>query len=181
MSAPYHIQLALPEHIPHLAGIELAAVELFSEVDIPPALRADTTSEKEFLEVQRAGRLWVALADADIPIGFAHVEIVDGVAHLEEIDVLPEYGRRGIGAALVRAVCEWAAREYDAVTLTTFVHLPWNAPFYRGLGFREIPPSEIATGLAAIIEDEGRRGLDLTTRIAMRLELAGRTAPCDGD
>ena len=178
MTVSYHIQVALPEHIPHLSGIELAAVELFPETDVSSALRSDTTSEEEFLEAQTSGHLWVALTDSDTPIGFAIAEVVDGVAHLEEIDVDPEHGRRGVGTALVRAVCAWAAQKYDALTLTTFGHLPWNAPFYRRLGFREIPAVDIQPGLAAILDDEGRRGLDLTTRIAMRLDLAAGPATC---
>lgn len=179
MPASYQIKIALPEHIPHLPGIELAAVELFPEADVPPALRSDTTSEREFLEAQTSGHLWVALTDSQTPIGFAIAEVIDGVAHLEEVDVDPEHGRRGVGTALIRAVCAWTARNYDAVTLTTFSHLPWNAPFYRHLGFREIPAAEIQPGLAAILEDEGRRGLDITTRIAMRLDLASGFATCD--
>jgi len=52
-----------------------------------------------------------------VPVGFALVEILDGAAHLEEIDVHPAHGRRGLGSALVRAVCEWARQsELSAVT-----------------------------------------------------------------
>jgi GNAT superfamily N-acetyltransferase len=53
-------------------------------------------------------------------VGFAHVKVLEPrAAHLEEIDVHPEHGRRGLGTQLVMAVCEWAATEgYRSVTLT---------------------------------------------------------------
>jgi GNAT superfamily N-acetyltransferase len=51
--------------------------------------------------------------------------------HLEEMDVLPEHAGQGLGAALIEAVCSWAhTRGFDAVTLSTFRDVPWNAPFY---------------------------------------------------
>ena len=69
----------------------------------------------------REGRLWVATA-AGQPVGFAHLEVLaPDLVHLEELDVLPWHGRRGIGTALVRAVCAWAKEHgFARVTLTTF-------------------------------------------------------------
>jgi len=115
------------------------------------------------------GHLWVALAD-DVPVGFAHVKVLEPtVAHLEEIDVHPEHGRRGLGTKLVMAVCAWAGRDgHRSVTLTTFRDLPWNMPFYARLGFQVIVPEEFSPALRSVIEDETRRGLDPTRRVAMR-------------
>src|SRR6185503_9462415 len=81
----------------------------------------------ELRKAQADGRLCVAL-DGDRPVGFAHVEMLaEDLPHLEELDVHPDHGRRGIGAALVRTVCEWVARSgYSEVTLTTFRAVPWN-------------------------------------------------------
>lgn len=63
------------------------------------------------------GSLW---AD-DVPVGFAHVEVIEPeAAHLEEIDAHPDHGRRGLGAKLICEVCQWAANNgYSAVMLTT--------------------------------------------------------------
>ena len=42
-----------------------------------------------------AGRIWVALHD-DVPVGFAHAEIVEaGAAHLEELDAVRARKARG--------------------------------------------------------------------------------------
>ena len=101
----------------------------------------------------RRGHLWVAAATADdVPVGFAYADVLDGALHLEELDVLPSWGRRGIGRALVATVLT-AARDagLPAVTLTTFRDVPWNAPFYARLGFRTLPPAAWSPGLAALL------------------------------
>ena len=118
---------------------------------------------------QREGRLWVALA-GDVPVGFALLEAIEPeAAHLEEIDVHPDHGRRGLGAALIRAVCQWAAANgRGAVTLTTFRDVAWNAPFYARLGFEIVAPAHLSPPLRAVVEDETRRGLDPARRVVMR-------------
>src|ERR1051325_11182541 len=84
----------------------------------------------------RRGHLWVAL-DGDSPVGFAHVEMLGSDRpHLDEIDVHPAHGRRGLGTRLVGGVCEWAAASgYQQITLTTFRLVPWNRTCQRNLGF----------------------------------------------
>ena len=104
--------------------------------------------------------------------GFAYAAPLDDALQLEELDVLPAWGRRGVGRALVAAVVDEArARGLAAVTLTTFRDVPWNAPFYRGLGFRVLADDEISPGLAALVAYEARRGLPTAMRVAMRREV----------
>jgi predicted N-acetyltransferase YhbS len=89
--------------------------------------------------------------------------------HLEELDVHPDHGWRRLGTRLVRTVCEWASvRGYRAVTLTTFRDVPWNVPFYARLGFEEVPGALLSPALRAILEDEAKRGLARSRRVAMR-------------
>ena len=107
-----------------------------------------------------------------VPVGFALATVVDGKAHLDEIDVLPNYGQRGIGTELVYAVASWARRNgYSSLSLITFKHLPWNAPFYEKLGFVHLRSAELSAGLARLIEEEGKAGIDVTKRVGMRLIL----------
>jgi GNAT superfamily N-acetyltransferase len=117
--------------------------------------------------------LWVALAD-DAPVGFALLESSSrDVVHLEEMDVHPGHGRRGVGTALLRAVLGWAAESgYRAMTLTTFRAVPWNMPFYAREGFQEVPAPELGPDLAAVVQRETARGLDPETRVVMRYRLA---------
>src|SRR5262249_5227717 len=133
----------------------------------------DETSLDELRAAQQAGLLWIARVDTYGLVGFALVEIVDGQPHLEEIDVCPAYGRRGVGRALIEDVCSWAAGAgYACLTLTTFRDIPWNAPFYARAGFRSLEPAELTPGLAAIVRDEASRGLDPTRRLVMRRNLS---------
>lgn len=170
----YEITMARPGDLPMLPSIELAAARLLAG-HAPECVLAETTSQDEFEDARRHGLLWVARGN-DVPVGFAHVTVLEsGAAHLEEIDVHPDHGRRGIGARLVSAVCEWAARErYESVTLTTFRDVPWNMPFYERLGFRLISSSELSAALRSILQDEARRGLDPARRVAMRRTVGAR-------
>lgn len=164
----YTIRSARPKDLSLLPAIELAAAGLLAGY-APESVLAETTAGEVLQNAQAQGHLWVACVE-DVPVGFAHVEVLEPmVAHLEEIDVHPEHGRRGVGARLVMAVCTWAATNgYRAVTLTTFREVPFNMPFYTRLGFEVIPPEELSAALRVVIQDETRRGLDPARRVAMR-------------
>lgn len=170
-SLPYRIVHARPQDVARLPAIELAAARLLSG-HAPESILTETTSFDVLSEARREGRLWVAIAQ-DVPVGFALAGRREPrVAHLEEMDVLPEHGRRGLGARLLETVCGWAAEHaHDIVTLTTFRGLPWNMPFYARHGFEEIPPHELSAAMQAVLEDEARRGLNLAQRVAMRRPL----------
>ena len=163
----YSIVRARPEHLREIPNIELAAARLLCG-EAPESLLRETTSDSVLEDAMRQGHLWVALAES-APVGFAHVEIIDArTAHLEEIDVLPAHGRRGLGTRLVTEVCKWAVSGgYDSVTLTTFRDVPWNRPFYQTVGFRVVPDADLSAALRAIVDDDTRRGLDPSRRVAM--------------
>jgi GNAT superfamily N-acetyltransferase len=169
----YTIARARPADLPLLAAIELAAAELLRG-HAPPSVLNETTSLEVLSVARREGRLWVALAD-DTPVGFAHVEVREPPhAHLEEIDVHPDHGRRGLGRRLVASVCTWATTAgHRSVTLTTFRDVPWNMPFYQRLGFEVIAAHELSPVLRALVEGETRRGLDPASRVVMRRWLTG--------
>ena len=168
MTPTYTITEARRIDLPLLAAVELAAARLLVG-HAPESVLAETTSLADLQVAQRQGHLWVALAD-DFPVGFAHAVVLEpGAVHLEEVDVEPEHGRRGLGRGLVEAVCVSAvAAGYCCVTLTTFRDLPWNMPFYVRLGFEVIPPDELSPALRAVLQDETRRGFDPARRVAMR-------------
>jgi len=152
--------------------IEPAATSLFAPGQLPESVRTDVTPTRDLQAALDAGLLWIARgADGEV-VGFALVDLLAGGPHLEEIDVHPSHGRRGVGRALVEAVLRWAGAEgHHAVTLTTFRDVRWNAPFYERLGFRALAPSELTAELAAIVEDETGRGLALDRRVVMRCDL----------
>ena len=168
----FSVTLAAKEHLAAIGPIELAAATMFSEADLPQSIRYRVIEPKQLREAQKDKRIWVALTGTGVPVGFALVTLVDDGAHLDELDVLPNYGQRGIGTDLVKAVVGWARDSgFSALTLITFKHLPWKAPVYEKLGFVRLQSTELATGLASLIEEEGKAGIDVSKRIGMRLML----------
>ncbi len=172
-SIAYRIERAKPGEVDPLPSIEVAAAELFPPEDLAPQLREEASSVEVFERAAREGRLWMAVhRNSRQPVGFALVTIVDESAHLDELDVLPDHGRQGLGAALVETVVQWARRRgFPSVTLTTFRHLPWNGPFYRKLGFEELSEAALTQELSEHLEGEAAEGLDRSKRVAMRLDL----------
>ena len=164
----YKIAKARPEDIALLSGIELAAAKLLLGY-APEKILEETTSQDELRHAQRLGLLWVALNE-DRPIGFAHVKVIESNAvHLQEIDVHPEHGHRGLGTKLIAEVCDWAAKaRFSSVTLTTFRKVPWNMPWCLRLGFDVVAPEELSPALLSILREETFRGFDPETRVTMR-------------
>ena len=169
----YVIGPAREDALALLPDIERAAVAMFSEKDIPRRLREGVLPIAFFETAACEGRLFVVTEAArGIPVGFAATIRIDGASHLYEMDVLPEHGRQGLGRRLVEVVVERARELGDpSVTLTTFRHVAWNAPFYSKLGFEIVSGDALGPELAACLETEARRGLDRSKRVAMRLAL----------
>ena len=126
-------------------------------------------------DLQRAlgsGRLWTAMTHQDQVVGFAMADVVDEMAYLAELAVVPNFGRQGIGKRLVESAIAWArASGFDTLQLVTFAHIPWNAPFYEKLGFSVVDPPEAGTEMAGIMEEERRAGINKSCRVLMRKTL----------
>ncbi|HZD52115.1 MAG TPA: GNAT family N-acetyltransferase [Woeseiaceae bacterium] len=168
----YAIGRAERRHVSQITGLEQAAAALFPVEDLPAPLRYRVTARDVLDEAQEVGRLWVAQDDSDRAVGFALADVVDGEAYLTEVDVHPEHARRGLGTRLVASVARWAEEEgFRSLLLVTFRHLPWNAPFYRKLGFVPVPEGEMGSELREIFAEEACAGIDTCKRIAMRLML----------
>ncbi|KAM3090888.1 GNAT family N-acetyltransferase [Phormidesmis sp. 146-35] len=122
LESGYHIRSARAEELLLLSAFLVDADPLPLEV-----------VQQQF----QAGRVWVAVDQYEAVVGYAIACEVDGTLYLQQIDVTPEHGQRGIGSALVNTVCAWAKQQgYAIVWLSTFRDIPWNAPFYSKLGFR---------------------------------------------
>lgn len=156
-----------------LSDVELSAARLLVEY-APEKVLQETTSEEELLRAQELRLLWVVLRE-DLPVGFAHVKLLEPcVAHLQEIDVHPLHGRRGLGTKLIATVCDWAANAgFDSITLTTFRDAPWNMAFYLRVGFEIIAPDELSPALLSLLREEECRGLNPASRVAMRRRFPG--------
>ena len=161
-----------------LPGVERASALLFKSCAIDLGLTEDIYEHGNaigtFEQALHAGHLWVASAPGTAVVGFAMVLRIGAYAHLDELDVLPEHGRRGIGSALLRTVCSWAKENgYRAVTLRTFRDVAWNGPFYQRLGFQVVESSLLSPRHLELESIEQRRGLRTDMRVTMMCNLAG--------
>jgi N-acetylglutamate synthase-like GNAT family acetyltransferase len=105
-------------------------------------------------------------------VGYLLADPLDGNAHIEQVSVHPDHGRRGLGRSLVEHLAAWAnERGMPALTLTTFADVPWNAPYYERCGFKRLSQDELTPGLRDKQEHEAARGLDRWPRVCMRRAL----------
>lgn len=154
-----------------LADVEQRAGERFAGVGLSAVARGPNLPPAVLVRQQGAGLVWVV---EDPPVGFAVALLFAGSLHLHEVDVLPEAGGRGLGRALIEAVsAEAARRAVSEVTLVTFRDVPWNAPYYARLGFRESPEAARRPEIAAILDEERRGGL---AAVAPRVVMARAVA-----
>jgi GNAT superfamily N-acetyltransferase len=123
--------------------------------------------------------LWVAVAPDDAPVGFAYTRWLGDEPHLEELDVHPDHGHRGLGTQLVRVFLSWAgSRGATGVTLSTFRDIPWNELFYARLGFRALAATELTAPMLELVASETRKGLPADRRVLMRLALSPHSLVC---
>lgn len=166
------IRPATPEDLARLQAIEVAAGAAFRDVGMADIADHAPPPIPTLAGYQQAGRAWVAVDGGDLPIAYLLVDLIDGCAHVEQVSVHPEHARRGVGRALLDHVSAWAAGQgIGALTLTTFRDVPWNGPYYKRLGFRELAADEITPGLAEVVAAEAAHGLDPAARLCMRREV----------
>ncbi|WP_282615073.1 GNAT family N-acetyltransferase [Roseomonas gilardii] len=155
-----------------LPAVERDAARAFRAVGMAVLAEAEPAPPAAWEEAVAAGHAWVAVDPEGEILGFAVAGVVGGRAHLREISVRTGAARRGIGRSLMRCFLDWAKGSgFQEASLTTFLHLPFNAPFYRRLGFREMPERVMGEELRTLRRSEAR--LDrLGKRVAMVLRLA---------
>ena len=178
------------DHLPEGKRAELSRVleVLFREFEDVTKRKSGTRLQGRILKVILFGSYargnWVDdpvggyKSDYDLLIVVNHDDFADvtdywmgAEAHLEQLSVLPEHGRRGHGRALVdSAKREARTRGYGRLTLRTFAEIPWNAPFYAGCGFVETRPATVHE--RELQRAEEQRGLErLGRRVQMTVEL----------
>ncbi len=129
------IRTVRPEELALLPAIEAAADTVFEPLGIGPLPGPGA--------VEDFAAALVVLVAGDPPVGLCRIDALPGVggatagAHLEQLSVHPDHARHGLGRALLRAGCAWAAAHgYPELTLATYRDVPWNGPFYASEGFR---------------------------------------------
>jgi GNAT superfamily N-acetyltransferase len=153
-----------------MPAVELSGAQAFRGYDVPEEVFVEASPVERWRPGQAAGTIWVAEgATSGELIGFLAASRHDDRLHIDEFAVVQAWQGRGLGRRMMAHVIDWARREgLAALSLTTFRSIPWNAPFYRSLGF-----ADWTEDLAADVEAEMARGAayGLKDRCAMRLML----------
>jgi len=155
-----------------VAAIEESGGQQYRDLfgaDIHPVLL--TPPDSGWDRDEKPGFLLVVADGQEPPVGFAHVLEIDDHAHLEQLSVRPEVQRQGLGSALVRAAMDESRhRGYDHLSLCTYRDVPFNGPFYAGLGFQEV--TDLLPFQARLRAHETAVGLDVNgARIVMSVAL----------
>ena len=166
------IRAARPGELALLIEIEQAAGASFRSLGMDAVADDDPGSIGQLAPYAQDSRALVAVNATDRPLGYLLLDVVDGAAHIEQVSVHPDHSRRGIGRALIERAETWARdRGLLALTLTTYVEVPWNGPYYQRLGFHYLTADEETPGLRSIRDHERQSGLDAWPRACMRRTL----------
>ncbi|MBA8877953.1 GNAT family N-acetyltransferase [Phyllobacterium myrsinacearum] len=156
--------------VPVIAAIERASAARFLDIGMPEIAGDDPTPEAVVLKRIAQDRLFVAV---DVqPVGFVIFHVIDNHLYVEQIDVDPQYAGKRIGSALIGLVEERARAEARmGLLLSTFRDVPWNAPYYRRLGFTDVPDTALSPALERIRQLHIEKGFDETRRVFMQKSL----------
>jgi len=181
MVAGYSVRAARPDELIALPAIEAAAATLHLRPEVAPVSPRDqrdlaaaisaTTPVRELEIARQRGHLLVAADDAG-PVGFLILAPLDDDLYLEEVDVHPDHGRRGVGRALVMsALALGRAAAVARMVLSTKHDLAFNAPFYASCGFRALADDELSPRMRTMRAAEAARGLPIERRVFMACAL----------
>jgi GNAT superfamily N-acetyltransferase len=148
------------------ASLRFLSVDMAGIADAPPMSLG-------LVERKVAAQEIIVAVDADGTFpGFVMFEPQPARIYIQELDVLTSHAGRRIGAALIEQVAQLArSRLLMQLVLSTYREVPWNAPYYRRLGFRAMEEAELDAALIARRDAHIARGLDESKRVFMRREL----------
>ncbi|WP_244563912.1 GNAT family N-acetyltransferase [Ensifer aridi] len=157
------------DHFSALRKIEWASFETLRAAGAV-AGEATASSHDELLQYLNAGFLFAAFDSQEIPVGYGGGHVTEGWLHIDEVDVHPNWQRKGIGRQIMAALLD-AGRSTKLIgaSLTTDRFAPFNAPFYTSLGFQAVEGDACPERLRAILAKEEAKGLDPRRRVAMTL------------
>ncbi|GAA2965311.1 GNAT family N-acetyltransferase [Actinokineospora diospyrosa] len=162
------IRAATAADFERLQEIEVLAGAAFRDIGMPEIADDDPPTIEELAESVAGGLAWVAEYQGRV-VGYLQAEVVGGCAHVAQVSIDPIVRGRGLGRALVDHLEGWAIdHNLEALTLTTFRDVPWNAPYYERIGFRQVEPTP---ALQAVVDREAELGLNPATRVCMRREV----------
>lgn len=173
MPDSYSITRADLTDIPALIAVNIASDTLFGDTGlIRPDDLGDHVPEPAFQQAIAAREVF-AMRHGSLgsPVGFTLTSVRGGTLYLDQISVDPEHGKQGLGRALMdRVVTDAKDRGFKLITLSTFRDVPWNGPFYKSIGFREIADGKLADWMLDLKAAQAE-SLDITKRCFMQKRL----------
>lgn len=169
MNSTYRIRPARAAEAEAIRDIERAAGQSFAAVGYPDVARHEPTPAAALRDAVTDGALFVAVTAEDDPVGFLLCSEIDGDLYVQELAVHPDHAGHRLAVPLLNAAEDLArSLGLPALSLTTFRHVPWNAPYYARLGFHEMQDEDIGPSLRFVIARQKAAGLDVANRVAMR-------------
>ncbi|MBL4789089.1 MAG: GNAT family N-acetyltransferase [Kordiimonadaceae bacterium] len=157
--------------IEFLRDLQLRSGVIFEAIGMQKIAESPPTERLVFTEAIQHNWLHVACLSGEVA-GFTIGQQYGETIHLEQMSVAPEHARRGIGGQLLRAfITEAMESGFENVTLSTFMNVPWNAPFYAKAGFEPVSETEMSPFLRRLQKAEHEVGLDMTARVCMQRKL----------
>src|SRR5512133_1812317 len=101
---PYQIRLARADEVLRLRAIEDEAGMLFEGLGLIDEALDPSFPLDALVKLVDLRQVWVGCLEDDIPVGMVIASVRDGVAYVEELDVVPAHGRRGLGTRLLEEV-----------------------------------------------------------------------------
>lgn len=168
------VRLAQLQDIPQLIAIERSAAQLFLQ---QPAWRflaeGPVMSRQQHADFIQQQQEWLAESTPGEVAGFIAVLPQRQDWHIAELSVAVDWQRRGIGRRLIAEVAMLAKSQgAQRLTLTTFIDVPWNAPYYQRLGFQPVAVERLSLPLRQRLAEEAVQGFVAGSRCAMEFTLS---------
>lgn len=165
------IRLVEPDDVSLLPIIEREAASRFHAVGLGEIAEGNV-SDRAFIDAIRRFGLALCAEVDEMVVGFLLAGELDQALHVYELSVASTHGRQGIGSGMVEAAVRGAeTRGLKSLTLSTFSEVPWNAPFYRRLGFEAVERDDWTPGFHLLHAAEALAGVPVEKRLFMRKEI----------
>lgn len=151
-ASQYRLRLGTADDFEAIDRIGVTAVRRFDSIPELSHLKnvVGLTYDK-FQQWLDDGKVFIVedISKADQPIGFASAFPKDDVLYVNEVVVDLDYQGKGVGGLLMGAIMDWARDrkknegKTSKVSLMTYAEVPWNAPWYRRFGFKEVDATSV--------------------------------------